>query len=759
MSHFRAAYLNLRVRQIVWSGSSTPIRCARFSLLGLVLLLAACSAVAPWRPIDPTAQPATISATPLPSATWTPLPTFTPPPTATPVPIDGLEVHSPNGRVQAFLCVDDGLAFYRVRYDGREVILPSMLGLVFRNAEPLNHDLYVDSVERRTVDETWTQPWGEVKTVRNHYNELRTVLKEAVGAGRHMAIVFRVYDDGLGFRYELPQQPNLGSFELIDEETEFVLTGNHVAWWIPAYGPDCYEYLYLKSAFSTWEWSSVRAVHTPLTMQTADGLYLSIHEAALIDYAAMTLALTHQNTLKCDLVPWSDGVKVRGTTPHQSPWRTIQIAERPGDLITSRLILNLNEPNRLPDVSWIHPGKYVGIWWEMHIGKSTWNAGPLHGATTQNARRYIALAAEQGFSRVLVEGWNVGWDGNWMEYGERFRFTTAYPDYDLSAVAAYAAEKGVGLIAHNETAGAVQNYERQMADAFALYRRLGIDTIKTGYVSWGQGIPRWDAAGRLVQEWHHGQYMVRHYQKVVETAAAYGLMLIVHEPIKPTGLQRTYPNLLSQEGARGQEYNAWSDDGGNPPEHTVILPFTRLLAGPLDYTPGIVAPFDRYRPGHRTNVTLAKELALYVVLYSPLQMAADLAENYQGHPALPFIARVPADWNDTRVLHAAIGEYATIVRQERDGREWYLGSITDRNGRTLETQLDFLEPGVSYVAEIYADGPDAHWQGNSTSLDVRRALVDRETVLVLRLAPGGGQAIRFFPASELERLQVPPYRP
>ncbi|NWG75874.1 MAG: glycoside hydrolase family 97 N-terminal domain-containing protein, partial [Rubrivivax sp.] len=362
MSHFQATRPGICVRQAARPDVPTPIRCALFCLPGLILVLAACSAVPPGHPVGLPA-PTTVPPAPLAAATGTPFPTFTPLPTATPTPIDGLEVRSPDGRIQVFLCVDGGVPFYQVRYDGREVLLPSKLGLVFRDTEPLNHDLYVDSVERRTVDETWTQPWGEAKTVRDHYNELRAVLQEGVGAARRMVIVFRVYDDGLGFRYELPQQPHLSHFELVDEETEFALAGNHIAWWIPAYGRDRYEYLYQKSALNTWEWSSVRAVHTPLTMQTADGLYLCIHEAALIDYAAMTLALARRNTLTCDLVPWSDGVKVRGTTPHQSPWRTIQIAAQPGDLITSRLILNLNEPNRLPDVSWIHPGKYVGIWW------------------------------------------------------------------------------------------------------------------------------------------------------------------------------------------------------------------------------------------------------------------------------------------------------------------------------------------------------------------------------------------------------------
>jgi alpha-glucosidase len=681
------------------------------------------------------------------------------------IPTDGpaldnvLHVSSPNGKIQATFTLEDGAPYYRVSTSDRDVVKPSKLGFIFKDTGPLNHDLTIIDVNRRSFDETWTLPWGEVREIRNHYNELRVDLEETTEARRRMAVIFRVYDDGLGFRYEWPEQENLTDFEILDEQTEFVLAGDPDAWWIPAYEENRYEYLYEKSSISGL--SRNESVHTPLTMETVDGLFLSIHEANLTDYASMTLVASDHDTLLCDLVPWSDGVKVRASAPHQTPWRTIQIAESAGDLITSYLILNLNEPNRLGDVSWIRPGKYVGIWWGMHIGKYTWGSGADHGATTDNAKRYIDFAARYGFSGVLIEGWNVGWDGEWYKYGDRFSFTTPYEDFDIEELSAYAAAKSVKLIGHHETGAAVMNYERQLEDAFAYYNDLGINTVKTGYVGWAQGIKRRNDNGRLVGlEWHHGQYMVRHYRRVVETAARYHITLDVHEPIKDTGIRRTYPNMMTREGARGQEYNAWDAEGGNPPEHTTILPFTRMLAGPFDFTPGIFdLLFEEYSPGSRINTTLAKQLALYVVIYSPLHMAADLPENYEGHPALQFIVDVPVDWQDTRVLHAEIGDYVTVARQDRDGEDWYIGSITDEEKRTLAAPLAFLESGKEYVAQIYADAASADWESNPLAIDIDEALVDRDTTLELRLAPGGGQAIRFRPATEDEVSHIPPYQP
>jgi alpha-glucosidase len=649
-----------------------------------------------------------------------------------------------NGNVRVKFLLEEGVPFYAVSYKQRTVLYPSRLGFIFKEAPALNHDLMTTKIERNSVDETWEQPWGEVRLIRNHYNELRIHLREQGGLQRSMILVFRVYNDGLGFRYELPVQESLTDFQIMDEQTEFVLAGNHQAWWIPAFRERRYEYLYKQSPIN-----ALKKVHTPLTLETEDGLFLSIHEANLTDYASMVLASTNNNTLQCELVPWSDEVKVKASTPHQTPWRTIQIAENAGDLITSYLILNLNEPNALGDVSWVRPGKYVGIWWAIHLGSYTWGSGPNHGATTENAKRYIDFAAEHELDGVLVEGWNLGWDGNWVTAKDAFNFTTPYPDFDIKEVTHYAAQKGIRLIGHHESGADVENYERQMEDAFAFYENLGIDTVKTGY------------AGVLVddREWHHGQYMVQHYRRVVELAARHRIMLNVHEPIKDTGIRRTYPNMMTREGARGMEYNAKRRDGGNPPEHTTVLPFTRLLSGPMDYTPGIFdLLFEEARPNNRVNTTLAKQLALYVVIYSPLQMVADLPENYENHPAFQFIIDVPVDWEETLVLHAQIGDYVTIARQDRHSEDWYIGSITDENRRTLDARLSFLDPDKLYVAEIYADGMDAHWESNPSSYDISRFVTDHNTTLRLDLAPGGGQAIHLRPAMTDETDSIPYYR-
>jgi alpha-glucosidase len=491
--------------------------------------------------------------------------------------------------------------------------------------------------------------------------------------------------------------------------------------------------------------SLLQRVQTPLTMQTSDGrTFLVIHEADLADYARMNLrgSCIECRVLRADLAPMGDGIRVRGQTPFQTPWRTVQLADRASDLAPALLGLNLNPPNALPSTDWIHPMKYVGIWWGMHIGAMTWSSGPKHGATTENARKYIDFAAKNGFGGVLVEGWNTGWDGDWIQNRNAFSFTQAYPDYDLPAVAAYAREKGVRLIVHNETSGGIANYERQLDSAFSLYQSLGLDAIKTGYVT--------DTVDGGHSHW--SQLMVRHYRKVIETAARHGIMVDVHEPLHDTGERRTYPNMMSREGARGQEYNAWSGDGGNPPEHETILFFTRLLAGPMDYTPGIFDILER-SSGHarapeeaRVRTTLAKQLALYVVLYSPLQMAADLPENYDGQPAFQFIRDVAVDWDTTRVIDGRIGDYVVVARRERGGQTWFLGAITDEEARTFNVPLSFLTPGKRYVAEIYADGPKADWLNNPLPVTITRRIVTSASRLGLVLAPGGGQAIRIRPA-------------
>jgi alpha-glucosidase len=648
-------------------------------------------------------------------------------------------VASPDGRNEVTVAIRGGQVQYSIQRDGRAVMQPSQLGFEFRDGPPLGDAMRVASTATNSVDETWTQPWGEVREVRDHHNELRIDLEEMRETGRQLVVVFRVFDDGVGFRYELPEQPDLTDFEIMDELTEFATADDARAWWIPAFQQNRYEYLYRSSPVSTLD-----TVHTPLTLEFRDGLHVVIHEAHLVDYAGLQLIGGHEQnrTLRAYLAPWADGVKVRGRTPFQTPWRTIQLADDATGLTPSVLGLNLNPPNALDDVSWIEPQKYVGIWWGMHIGAMTWGSGPRHGATTENTKRYIDFAAENGFDGVLVEGWNVGWDGNWIENAELFSFTEPYPDYDLEALAAYARDRNVRLIGHNETSMGIENYERQFEAGFDLFERLGIRAVKTGYV--GDETSHGHA--------HHGQFMVRHWRKVIESAARHRIMLDVHEPIHDTGERRTFPNMMTREGARGQEFNAWAGDGGNPPEHETILFFTRMLSGPLDYTPGV---FDiliesgiagpRIPELPRVRTTIAKQLALYLVLYSPLHMAADLPENYEGQPAFQFIRDVAVDWEDTQVLAGKIGDYVVVARQERDGEDWFVGAITDEEARALEVSLSFLPPGRDYVAEIYADGPGAHWLNDPLPVEISSRSVDAGSSLTLELAPGGGQAIRIRP--------------
>ncbi|MCG6956086.1 MAG: glycoside hydrolase family 97 protein [Gemmatimonadetes bacterium] len=651
-----------------------------------------------------------------------------------------LRVTSPDGRTVVTVRTTDGGLFYSVDRDGEKLMTPSRLGFEFRGAPPLLDGLRITGSQRDSADETWTQPWGEVAKVRDHHNELSVDVEETGAPRRHFQVVFRVFDDGLGFRYVLPAQPALQAFEIQEELTEFSFADNAKAWWIPSNRPrmDRSEMLFSESPLSVLD-----SVQTPLTMETRDEhTFMVIHEADLVDYPRMFLAGgpgTESRTLRAALAPMHDGVKARERTPFSTPWRTIQIADRAEDLAPSVLGLNLNPPNVLGDADWIKPMKYVGIWWGMHIGVWTWSSGPKHGATTANTKRYIDFAAANGFGGVLVEGWNQGWNGDWIANRNQFSFTKPYPDYDLRGLARYAREKGVMLIAHNETSGGLQNYERQMNAAFSLYDSLGIHAIKTGYVT--DTLANGDS--------HYSQTMVRHQRLVLETAAKYHIMVDEHEPVHDTGERRTYPNMMTREGARGQEYNAWSGDGGNPPEHETILFFTRMLDGPMDFTPGIFDILERSANGKprapdepRVRTTLAKQLALYVVLYSPMQMAADLIENYQGQPAFQFIKDVPVNWERTKVLEGRIGDYVVVARQDRDSPDWYIGAITDEDARTFQIPLDFLTPGQKYVAEIYADGKDADWLTNPLPVDISRRDVDATTTLTLRLAPGGGQAIR-----------------
>lgn len=664
-------------------------------------------------------------------------------------------VSSPDGNVIiSFSLTDNGTPQYHLSYKNQTLIDTSSLGFEFKNSGSFNSNFSIVSTHTRSVDETWNPVWGENSEVHNHFNELLVELQEQSEPYRRLHLRFRAFDDGIGFRYEIPLQQSLtDTLFIMDELTEFKLTGDHDTWWIPG-DWDIYEHLYNTTKFSEIDAISKRnhpnlaqtyipenAVNTPVTMKTSDGLYLSFHEADLTDYAGMTLQVDTVDFIMSSNLVGSQrrDYKVERTAPFNSPWRTIQIGERAGDLIESNLIQNLNEPNKLGDIPWFKPTKYVGIWWEMHLGKSTWDyESGRHGATTENTKRYIDFAAENGIGAVLVEGWNTGWE-RWIGFPDRegvFDFVTPYPDYNLEEVTQYARDKGVEIIMHHETSAAPRTYEQQIDTAYSLMKDLGIHVVKTGYV--GKIIPN--------GEYHHGQWMVNHYRKVLEKAAEYEIAVNAHEPIKATGIRRTMPNAISREGLRGQEYNAWSVEGGNPPEHLTIVPFTRMLAGPIDFTPGIFnIKFDEYQEKNQVNTTLAQQLALYVVLYSPVQMAADLPEHYEGNPAFQFIRDVAVDWDESHVLNGEIGEYVTIARKEKGSDNWFVGSVTDEQPRNLEIALDFLDPGTTYRAVIYRDGEDAHWDDNPLSLQISEQEVTGETVLDLNLAPGGGQAISIFP--------------
>ncbi|MBA0389474.1 glycoside hydrolase family 97 protein [Stenotrophomonas maltophilia] len=647
-------------------------------------------------------------------------------------------VESPGKVLKVSLVLDGGTARYRVERLGDTVVEDSKLGFALRDGR-LDRDFTLLGQQRRSVDDTWEQPWGERRLTRNHFNELTVQLAETTGSKRRLDVVFRVYDDGLGFRYVFPEQPNLHEAIIDDELTEFAIAQDSTAWWIPAGEPIHYEYLYQRTPLH-----EVPLVHTPMTLRSRDGLHVAIHEAALVDYAGMWLRRTEGQRLRAQLSPSAEGWKVRRTLPFATPWRTLQIADRAGGLVESDLILNLNEPNALGDVGWVKPAKYLGVWWSMHLDNESWATGPKHAATTAKTKKVIDFAVAHGFRGVLVEGWNPGWDGNWVGNGYDFDFTRATPDFDIEALSAYGLNKGVHLIGHHETGCAIEHYEAQLGAALDLYARLGVDQFKTGYVcDDGQVDRRNPTGGPLWREWHDGQFMARHHLKVVQEAARRHLSVNPHEPIKDTGLRRTYPNWISREGARGMEYNAWGQPP-NPPEHEVNLVFTRMLAGPMDYTPGILSLKGRH--GQAIPSTLARQLALYVVLYSPIQMAADLPEHYLQHrEAFRFIEDVAVDWEQSRVLDGEVGDYVTIVRRDRNSRDWFLGSITDEHGRVLPVSLGFLEPGVRYRAEIYRDGEGADFRSNPFAFVRETREVTSADALTLMLAPGGGQAIRFTP--------------
>ena len=649
----------------------------------------------------------------------------------------GPRVASPDGTIMVELATDnDGRPAYAVSRKGLPVIASSRLGFLLLDAPKFERNIEIVQPRTRTFDETWEQPWGERRLIRNHYNELTVTLKEKAKPFRSFDVVFRVFDDGMGFRYRFPKQPGLEQVKISEELTEFSLARDATAWWIPAGEWNREEYLYHRTPVQ-----QVGDAQTPITFRFEDGTHLSIHEAALVDYSGMNLTRVEDRKLKADLTPGIGEGKVVRAAPFDTPWRTLLLSDDAAGLAMSSLTLNLNEPNALGDVSWVKPMKYDGVWWEMHLDLKSWASGPKHGATNDNVRKHIDFAAKHGFGGVLVEGWNVGWDGDWFGNGEDFSFTQSYPDFDLEALSRYARSKGVVLIGHHETSGNAAHYEEQMGDAFDLYQRVGVPAVKTGYVADASQAKVTGADGRRHYAWHEGQDMARHHLKVVTEAAKRHIAVNPHEPIKDSGLRRTYPNWITREGARGMEFSAWGQPG-NPPEHEANLVFTRLLAGPMDYTPGIFGMKTRSTDGIAT--TWAKQLSLYVVIYSPLQMAADLLENYEKNPApFQFIKDVPVDWDDTRVLNGEVGDYVTIARKERGGDNWYLGALTDEDGRTLSVPLTFLDEGRRYTAQIYRDGDTAHWKTAPQDIVIEERSVARGDTLTLKLAPGGGQAIRF----------------
>lgn len=658
------------------------------------------------------------------------------------------EITSPNKSLSIKTLVTEAGLGYTLSRNKRTIIDTSYLGIDFADQPSLGQQLKLVTSEQQSVAESWETTWGEQRMINNEYNELHLVLQEQHQTNRQLEVVFRVYDDGIGFRYILPEQEQFKDFTITHENTQFKLTGDHKAWWIPA-DYDSYEYLYTESRISEIDARQYdvqlaantvmenHATATPLTLQAAENLFLSIHEAELVDYAGMTLRIeADKRTLTSSLVPAADGTKVKGSTPFKTPWRTIQVAETATDLIESNLIVNLNPPNKLQDVSWIKPSKYIGIWWTHHLGLTTWGGkGEKQGATTQKAMEYIDFAKKHGFPLVLVEGWNTGWESWFAEprVPDAFDFVTPVEGFDFEKVNQYALDNGIQLIAHHETESSVLNYEKHLDKALDFCAENDIHVIKTGYVR--PIIP----AG----EYHHGQWMVNHFRRVIEKAAEHKIMVVSHESIKPTGERRTYPNMLARECLRGSEFNS-PYGGGNPPFHLTTVPFTRMLAGPIDYTPGLFKlDLDAYRKGAFVPTTLAYQLAEFIVIYGPAQMASDLPENYRDHPAFQFIKDVPVDWEQSKVLNGEIGKYITIARQERGGEDWFLGSLNNEEARTLEVSLDFLAEGATYTAQIYADGEEADFEKNNMSYLIEEKQVRASDRLQLQLARGGGQAIRF----------------
>ena len=687
-------------------------------------------------------------------------------------------VISPNGNISlSFSLNEKGVPTYTVSYKNKTVVKPSTLGIELNEENSLMDSFRINNTTTSTFDETWQPVWGETRDIRNHYNEMFVEL-EKPSNGRYMNLRFRVYDDGVGFRYEFPQQQYLPYFVVKAEHTQFAMSGDNTAWWIPG-DYDTQEYDYTESKLSeirglmkdaicgnvSQTSFSPTGVQTSLQMKTADGIYVNIHEAALVDYSCMHLDLDDKNLIfTSQLTPDAQGNMAHMQTPCQTPWRTVIISDDARDMLSSNLILNLNEPCKYEDTSWIKPVKYVGVWWEMINGSQQWsytNDLPsvmldetdytkvkphgLHGANNENVRKYIDFAAKHGFDQVLVEGWNTGWE-DWFGHskGYVFDFVTPYPDFDIKKLNEYAHSKGVRLMMHHETSASVRNYERHMEAAYNLMNKYGYNSVKSGYV--GDIIPR--------GEHHYGQWMNNHYLYAVKEAAKHHIMVNAHEAVRPTGLCRTYPNLIGNEAARGTEYEATN---GNKPFHTTILPFTRLQGGPMDYTPGIFEmDMDKMNPNNKNHVnsTLARQLALYVTMYSPLQMAADIPENYERFmDAFQFIKDVAVDWDDSKYLEAEPGQYITVARKAKGTDNWFVGCTSGENGHTSALKFNFLDKNKKYIATVYADAKDAHYKTNPQAYVITTGVITAKTALKLKAAPGGGFAISIIEAKDKAALK------
>ena len=634
------------------------------------------------------------------------------------------EIKSPNNRVVATFMLDHGQISYFVKKDDKVILRKSRLGLSLKEASPLVDGFSVVRAYSRGIDDTWKAEWGEQHTIRNNCNETAIYLEEVEKPSRLLTIRFRVYDDGVAFRYEIPAQPEMERMVISDELTEFSVDTNSRSWSIPAYQPDRYEYDYIEHPVHTL----TESVHTPLTIQTPTNHFIAIHEAALYNYGGMTLKL-NGTSLKADITPLSDGMRAYVELPFSTPWRMIIIGQNELDLTVSRMMLNLNDPPR-EDFSWVEPTKFLGIWWAMYVGEWTWAPGERHGATTEHAMQYIDSCKNLGIHALLIEGWNDGWEGDWLENGISNKFMEPTPDFDMQIVADYAHANGVELVGHHETVGFIDNYESQLEDSYKYLKRYGIRYLKSGYAG-----SKMTINGR--REYHHSQLGVLHYQRALELAAKYRIMLDVHEPIKSTGIERTWPNLLTREGARGQEY----EGGALAPSHACYLPFTRLLAGGMDYTSGIL---DVSNFAKRMATTITRQLAYYITIYSAMQMAADRPQFYEvQYPDLwEFIRDVPVRWERTVPLLGEIGKYYVVARQEWDGKDWYVGGVTNEEGRKVELYIDFLEPQANYTATIYRDSEDAHYRDHQLGYVIEEKVLRQGDRLEMYIAPGGGFAIK-----------------